>query len=666
MDEKNRLPKDNKINEHHRDNGSSGKNWWILALLLLSLVVSHAPIIIGCLVFIEGDFVENNIILLELLRILSLILMISTVIGMWRITRVPRISLQWFGKKKISTILGVIALPVILITTNSILLHIFNRLDIYVSDGMARSTSPYGISLFLVQMILSILLIPIVEEIFWRGYVQGVLERTTNRPIAVFGQAFLFALIHMVGITGRFRVFVMGLVLGFWRCRKRTLIPVIVAHMVFNSFFFVRILCNYFEELTVKVTHDYRKEMENTCRPVDYIPEENALPYYMQAIESLVEPPENGFGEMMWPDELPDEEMVVLSSWISANNRAIAEFEIGSKKPYCFREYSKESIGKIYALPMEKSVMMHMTVLVRAQINAEQGDFHASVSDILMCYRFGQHFATSKLLVEQSMGLGVKNQTLYFAFFILKKSEHSDIFLTELQLGLKDISEREKFPIDFSLERLFIRDLIQRNFSNDDKGNGRIPRAFFDDRGRPDSILRKLGCPENDKDQIRRWRNLDRKQTEQITDNVFLRLCANKNSTPTQLHRKGINVQQIIQRSAQGNVFVLARTKYYEKYYHYAYRVMAQRDALIITAAIMRYRLAQGDLPDKLEQLVRTGYLNSLPLDPYSDAPFVYRRKGSDFLLYSLGRDFDDDGGVRSSSENNVGGDDVFWPLEDN
>jgi len=368
----------------------------------------------------------------------------------------------------------------------------------------------------------------------------------------------------------------------------------------------------------------------------------------------------------MWPDDLSDEEMVLLRSWISANNRAISEFEIGSQKPYCFREYSKESIRKRYALPIDGSALMHIIMLSRAQINAAQGDFQASVSDILTCYRFGQHFATPKTLVEQLMGLGVKNQTLNIAFFILEKSEPSEIYLTELQLGLKDISKREKIPIDFTLEQLFFHDLIQTNFTNDGTGNGRIPRAFFDDRGKPDPILRYLGCSDTDKGQIRLWWNLDRRQTARITDNVFSRLSYIKNSTPVQIYRKGTSVGDIIRKTARDNVFVLARTKNFENDYHYAYRVMAQKDALIVTAGIMRYRLARGDLPDELVQLIQAGYIDSLPLDPYSDAPFVYRKVGLDFLLYSLGQDFDDDGGIRSSSENNVGGDDVFWPLEDN
>ena len=652
-----------KIN--HNDK-SSGHKRRILMLLSLSIVISHTPIAIGCIVFIDGDFIVKNLLLLELLRILSIMLMIAFAVGMWRFTIIPRITIQWIGKKKSSTILGVVALPVILITTTVILLQIFDRLGIYVSDGVARTESSNGIASFLVHMILPVVAIPIAEEIFWRGYIQGVLERITSRPIAVFGQAFLFALLHMVGIAGRFNIFVIGLILGLWRCRKRTLTPLIVAHMVFNSLFFIRILCNYFEERTVNVTYDYRKRLENLCRPADYIPEENALPYYMRAIELLVEPPDKGFGEMTWPDELPDGEAVLLRDWISANNRATTEFEAGSKKPYCFWEYSKEPIRKRYALPIDKTVLMQIVVLSRAQINAAQGDFHESVLDILTWYRFGQHFAAPKPLVEQLMGLEMKEEALRVAFFILKQSEPNDIFLTQLQIGFKDLSEREKIPIDFTLERLFFRDVIQRNFSNDGTGNGRIPRAFFDDRGKPDPILRYLGCPENDKDQIKRWRNLDRKQTERITDNVFSLLSFIKNFTPAQLHRRSISLREYIQKSARDNVFVLSLTKTFERDYHYAYRLKAQKDALIVTAAIMRYRLAQGDLPDELEQLIRADYLDSLPLDPYSDAPFVYRKSVSDFLLYSLGRDFDDDGGVRSSSEKNFEGDDVFWPLEDN
>jgi hypothetical protein len=52
-------------------------------------------------------------------------------------------------------------------------------------------------------------------------------------------------------------------------------------------------------------------------------------------------------------------------------------------------------------------------------------------------------------------------------------------------------------------------------------------------------------------------------------------------------------------------------------------------------------------------------------MDPYSDGPLVYRRQGGDFILYSFGADFDDDGGVHSRwGDSHQGGDQVFWPVQ--
>jgi len=125
-------------------------------------------------------------------------------------------------------------------------------------------------------------------------------------------------------------------------------------------------------------------------------------------------------------------------------------------------------------------------------------------------------------------------------------------------------------------------------------------------------------------------------------------------------------MQKNIQKIAGGNVFLLMETEGYEKYYHRAFRCRAIRDALVVTSAIMRYRLEHDDLPEQLDQLIQAGYLNSLPADPFSGRSFVYRKADKDFLLYSLGPDFDDDGGTRSNRNDDVvNGDDVFWPVVD-
>ena len=102
-----------------------------------------------------------------------------------------------------------------------------------------------------------------------------------------------------------------------------------------------------------------------------------------------------------------------------------------------------------------------------------------------------------------------------------------------------------------------------------------------------------------------------------------------------------------------------------------AYRSKAVHEATITVLAIRRWQLEKGDYPDSLGQLVAGGYLKVLPPDPYSDGPLKYAKRGEDFVLYSIGADFEDGGGVRpakstaKSSFEKDGGDRVFWPLQD-
>ena len=52
-------------------------------------------------------------------------------------------------------------------------------------------------------------------------------------------------------------------------------------------------------------------------------------------------------------------------------------------------------------------------------------------------------------------------------------------------------------------------------------------------------------------------------------------------------------------------------------------------------------------------------------MDPYSDEPLVYRVEGESFILYSVGEDFFDDGGIDVTwDQSQSGGDRVFWPVD--
>ena len=71
-----------------------------------------------------------------------------------------------------------------------------------------------------------------------------------------------------------------------------------------------------------------------------------------------------------------------------------------------------------------------------------------------------------------------------------------------------------------------------------------------------------------------------------------------------------------------------------------------------------------------MDELIKTGYLKELPIDPYSDKSLIYKKTEESFALYSVGRNFkDDDGKVFIEHENiqewgtRNDGDAVFWPV---
>jgi len=100
-----------------------------------------------------------------------------------------------------------------------------------------------------------------------------------------------------------------------------------------------------------------------------------------------------------------------------------------------------------------------------------------------------------------------------------------------------------------------------------------------------------------------------------------------------------------------------------------AYRNKVQVEAFIVIVAILRYKQERGNYPENLSELLEAGLLKELPMDPFSNKPVVYRKIDDGFMLYSVGLNFEDDGGTivrrddgrihRWADE----GDEVFWPV---
>src|SRR5258708_18848799 len=87
--------------------------------------------------------------------------------------------------------------------------------------------------------ILSVTLAPLMEELFFRGFLYPVLERRLGLPIAVFVTAIGFALLHSAQLMFSWRpvvvIFLVGIVLTMVRAETNSVAACGLIHIAYNG-----------------------------------------------------------------------------------------------------------------------------------------------------------------------------------------------------------------------------------------------------------------------------------------------------------------------------------------------------------------------------------------------------------------------------------------------
>jgi len=233
---------------------------------------------------------------------------------------------------------------------------------------------------------------------------------------------------------------------------------------------------------------------------------------------------------------------------------------------------------------------------------------------------------------------------------------------------LKDTQEelnkqfgKRKPIVSMEAEKVFWYDGIQRTFTDDGQGGGRLlarglPYVFTDDW--KDNLWRFVS-----------FRYPGRQEMMAKIDEYFGRFAEILAETPWDLRNEVIDEQEGNEEIRIAPIMLKINTLVYRRVNQITWRMKTGRQALLTALAVVRYEKEKGQYPASLKELVEAGYLKELPLDPYSDAPLIYRRTNGGFLLYSFGMDLTDDGGKLGLGSRGTprmwadNGDWVFWPV---
>ncbi len=429
-----------------------------------------------------------------------------------------------------------------------------------------------------------------------------------------------------------------------------------------------------------KINTDYEQWLNDITR-AGHDEQDNAKPLYDKAAEYYVKEPNSiAFFHSDWPGDMNEILLSDLRLWLSQSQKAMELFREAAQKPYFWFDYKSEptpdkdesapETHRIATLgPLEMDFFpslledlakyRRLARMARAYIflEAYNGDTKQAFADSFAIIKFGQSMQGKGLLVEQLVGIAIEALGHSALTTILAQIDVPADLLESVQRQVEQEVMDNQTTFDYEAEKAFWYDIIQRSFTNE--GNG---------RGRP--LLKALPyVTTNWHDTLWMFFTFDlpgRREVVKDVNTVFEQSSLLLKIPPADFPDEDFFTEEM-KDTLPLTIRVLLPA--FERTSQLSWRLRTNRRGLPVIFAALRFCKENGYYPDSLDQLVSAGYLQQVPIDPYSDKPLLYRKVDHGFVLYSVGLNRKDDGGQITYNEFDKvnqwqkDGDYILWPV---
>lgn len=292
-----------------------------------------------------------------------------------------------------------------------------------------------------------------------------------------------------------------------------------------------------------------------------------------------------------------------------------------------------------------------------ARLAAEEADPDRAVAALSAAARMAAQLGREPFLIAQLVGHSIYHLAIEHTFRILH--HHPGLLgpdhLTDLAHALAATRD-DALRLDFTAESYWIEDFLQRAYTDDGHGNGRLtPQGV--------QLLHQMVSPPDDF-----GLNFDdfpaltaaaspaqlvvapSRAQQLATHHAFMRrLTHSMSAGPSDLAALKAWSDEVFEDGNRPTVTDPVRllTPAHTSAVARWYQSLARADAAATVLAIEAYRATHGHLPESLDALTPR-YLPALPEDPFDPGrPIKHRPHGDTYTVYFVGADGDDDGGKR-------------------
>jgi len=374
---------------------------------------------------------------------------------------------------------------------------------------------------------------------------------------------------------------------------------------------------------------------------------------------------------------LTNTEYEYIGPWVRENEPAWQEFVAGSSKSYCYREYQlRPEQQDRWLLNIDISHFNTLKQLARfavwrSRVDVKEGKTRQGLEDCLAVARAGSHWQQRANLIEQLVGLAISALAHEQILHVIATVNLSDVDLRQLQQQWSQIYPQGYPLINIEGERIGFLNAVQHVFTEGGPGGGHLIPGRWDRLTDDITYLaeseHRIFMPLSTAASMVHAR---RDETVAKFNEIFDKASENTEMSPYKRHIHNINLDKIILALPRHRYFLIQIfLPAFGRISELGYRSKVSHEATVAIMALKRWRLEKNSYPAGLNELVAAGFIKELPMDPYSDKSLVYNKTDDDFILYSVGPNFTDDGGEPGKdtkgriSKWRDNGDTVFWPV---
>jgi len=413
---------------------------------------------------------------------------------------------------------------------------------------------------------------------------------------------------------------------------------------------------------------------------------DNAWPYYEKAGKLYVQPEKwmKNFIRSQWsngykrPEEIKEAPKASLLKWIEENEDSWQQFAMGSLKKLCFiksEDFIDEEKWLIGLLYPQGNTLFDLLRLGRWRLwrHLEQNQIPEVIEDSFIMLKAARNLqGENNIFYEHAIGQIYTASVCEALAHITASEQLSAADLKQVQQQLLQISQRDYPKWNPEPIRTIFMDTVQRTFTDGGPGGGHIiPERLKDfytlyspsEREKPKKPLPFYIAQS--------MVHAGRDETIARYDVLFESLSRDLKTSPYRRATEENHTAKLASTLDEKNYslihhLLIKHIPTMLKRVDMRYQIISQYEAVRTIFALRRWQQEKSEYPEKLEELVEAGYLKELPDDPYSDGPLRYERRQDDFVLYSVGGNFEDDGGTRNPEDAlwEGSGDRIFWPID--